>query len=557
MPEPAIVGTDIPDTLIGSYTYQKGEKALELKEEDRNKIDAKEAFINEDHWQEGRGWIGPIPVTPEGVAVIDNLKARFVSKNMLLAIVDRENNAVIGHQPQWTITVRRQLKKVPKQIPDPVFLANPENTGKEAPMIDDPTGAKVDEPLDEAEQKLVDELNALLVQWWDKQQALKAFQTGTRRKEMHKRGYLRLFVPTKKLKAMRNGDGTVKTVDAETAVKSIFIEAPEYVDATIITDPLSMDQLGLTRFKVGESDVIEAVGLDDQGNTIIKTMPAESSNIDPSQSTPLPLGGRLTLFALEGKNTITEQQISLQKLLNLNLTLCGHNLVEFGFSEETFLNAEMEEDEVLDLTAPGGKRKVPKALPRGAGASRNVVGLQYYDRDGKQHIATPGIHEREPAAADTYVATYELVREAMLDDAHQLHALISGDASPSGESRITALADFIIYCLDSKTAVDSAGVWSLETVAAFIAILIGEPGKYDSLRVNFNAKIDPGRLTPEERQALMTEVDKKLRSRKSYMMLTGESDPDAQMSEIIGEERIFTQLRQPTPVPDPKQLPAE
>jgi hypothetical protein len=542
-------------TFLKNLSFEAADKALALKDDEKKDIDSKEKYYNEDHYQDGEGWIGARPDTnsPDIEQIFDLLKRGFVSKNCVAEVTDREKDAVIGHQPNWIVTVRRPLKKIPKQIPDPAFVPDPANPTAEPPMIDDPAGATVDEPLKADEQQRVDELNALLIEWWDTHEALTALQTATVRKLLHGRGYLRLFIPPIKRK-----NGVVPTAkDLREAGKLIFLETPEVVDAQIISDPLSMDRVGLSRFMVGDDKpVIEAVGLDENNQTVIRIIPRDETLIKGGESTPLSLGERLTLYEMKGKRLVTKQIISQQKLLNLALTMCGYNLTESGFAEDTVTNAELEYDTVSDLTAAGGKRQIPKALPRGPGAVRNFVGLQFVDRDGKLQILTPGVHHREPVPVDTFTNSKALANRTILEEAHQIHADIAGDAAVSGESRITALADFVIHCLDTKTSVDAAGTWLLETVGAYSAQLSGQKDRYIDLRINFDCKIDTGRLSPDERTALISEVDKKLRSRKSYMLITGQTDPEAELSQILSESRQLQKLMPaPTPPPAPGNNP--
>jgi len=253
-------------TIIDRFTFTEAVGKLALDQTVEKAIKASRLFYAGDHWQNGEGWIGPSPAdgNPQATDIMAKFQRIFVSKNLVAECVDRKRHAVIGRQPDWTITVRRQLKKVPAQIPDPTDPLK---------LIDDPAGAMVNEAPNDAEQSLIDEAKAFLVPWWDEQRILAALQEYALRRVNLGRGALRLFVPPDRL----SDTGRVNVTGIDEALKLIYIETPEPEDAVIWTDRGSMRSMTILRI-VENDDVtdnekvtLELSALRDDGSTIIVT----------------------------------------------------------------------------------------------------------------------------------------------------------------------------------------------------------------------------------------------------------------------------------------------
>lgn len=557
------------NTLIDNFTFELADSKLTLDRKIADGIKANRLFYDGDHYQDGNGWIGPRPSAdnPQAADIQSRFEAGFVSKNMVKECVNREVNAIIGKQPDWVITVKRAINKVPAQIQDPAFPDDPSK------KIDDPNGLMVDEPLKADEQKLIDEANAIVIPWWDMRQVLKAIQTAARQRSNLGQGALRPFVPEDELTA----DGKMPKLSIDKAIMLVHVDNPEPEDSTIFVRKSSMREVSIVRINDEESQGqkrtwFEVSALTADNKTVIGVLTKDGDKTDGDTLTtqeqtneealastspegnqfsdPLALGGRLLLHVMKGDPLITPQVRQNQKLLNLALTMCGLNLNEGGFPERSIANAELDGTYIPDPTVEGGKRFVPNPLPRGFGVSLNLQGATYEDKDGNEHVLEPRVSYKDPVEVATFVTSKELARDSIYEEVHQMHALMSADASAAGVSRIQALADFVMNSLPIKEAVDSGGKYIIETALAWAAVLAGAPNKFDSLRVNFDCKIDTGPLTPEERTALQGEVDKKLRSRKSYMLLAGQQDPEAELVQIRNEGDIF-----PPPAPKPTSDP--
>lgn len=132
-------------------------------------------FLSGDHWQGGRGWVGPKPSKTPGAATLDSdmmrlIQERFVSRNMIEDVTTRHVDGVLGREPSWSLVPKRALKNAEKPNP--------------------------------AEQAAIDEAEAAITAWWDKRKCHKLFQDGSAESLLSGRAILRLYVPASRLKPL-------------------------------------------------------------------------------------------------------------------------------------------------------------------------------------------------------------------------------------------------------------------------------------------------------------------------------------------------------------------
>jgi hypothetical protein len=563
MPHHLLTGAVYPEKLTR-------ELGMTDHERDKLKVGVNLSMYEGDHWLSGAGYIGapPDPEDRNAPKLWGRLRRSFASYNAVKEVTDRLAGCIFGQIPDYGLTVRRMRKQIPKKVSDPAFIAPVDNPTAPAPLIDDPEGATEPEALTPDEQARILEAVAALEVFYSSRKTLRFLKRLFRRRLLQGRAYLRLTIPPK----FRDTGGRVPPArDLNEAVQRIFFTEPTIDDAVHLTDEESRDELSITRYKRGKVEVFELCFNDDAGRSYIATVEREMSapapdfpvrgvagllpasplavqilaeedgrllsNIPDEQiSDPLELNGRLTVFEMAGDPLITEQIRSQNFSLNLNLTMSNHVTVESGFRELATTNVELETEFVPDPTAPGGRREVPKRLKRGAGAHLNFVGVTLEDAQGNETLAPTSVQAFDPVSIDNFDKGQTMFRRNILAEAHQLWALITGDAAPSGESRIQAMADFVILALDYQDECEDAGTWLTETVLNMAAVLMGKPGRFADLRANFKTRLYLGKLTAEEKQLLMTEVDKRLRSRESYQIIAGDiTDPAEENARIERE----------------------
>lgn len=509
-----------------SYTFIKAREQISSVADDRYEQQATEVaratgyVVNRrlyagDHWLDGGGWTGPRPSLgdTEAQQVLVEIRRAFVSKNAVREVVQRHVGAVIGREPVWRFALRRPLGIVEE-------------------IQADGTTKKVDEIPTNEERALIDEAEAVLTQWWDARGAHSLVQNVTATLLLAKRGVLRLFVPPGLL-----NDGRVPLGTLSESMERIFLHTPDPTQAAVVTDADTQQQAGVYIYATDDQEeYAELVALDESGRTRIRIL---ASDGDAVEAEPLVLGGRLTMYELARNALITPQVCQQQYLLNMACTMMGRNVVLAGFLERILLNVQLPGTYEGEGTA---KRFVPDPFRVGAGTTNVLMGATYTDEQGVTRMATPSVVYRDPISVQTFVETKQDAYTAILEETNQLHALISGDAAASGESRKQARADFETSLLDTQAQLNRAGRWLLETLLAMASAFAGTPGRFDSLRAVFECRIDTGPMSSDEQREVRENVMAGLLSEETGMARIGVDDVDAERERITAER----EARQPT-----------
>jgi hypothetical protein len=393
----------------------------------------------------------------------------FTSQNAIKEVVNRKVTAIIGREPDFGLTVRRELGLVFVEKPAPVATQKPpQPTDPTAPPTEppavpeppqqapaEPQGTMEEEQPTDQEQKLIDEAEAALTGWWDKRGIHKLLQDAAATGELEGKSALCLFVPP-----LLMAEGVVPTAKTiEDALDRIYVRHPCEGEAGVYTHQASMQPLGIVQCSDDDpladeptGDVVE-VCYTDGDVTIIRQFTAESD-----QTWQAPLGGNLLVHQMSVAPLITEQVRSQQRLLNEALTLLRRNGHVNALGEVTMIGIEPPSKEASQIDPLTGKKLlVPDTLAVGAGA-RNFVypalvqdadGNAILDQAGKPTIMQAQVHVRPPTLPDVLIANRDAAYQGILKECQQMYALIAGDATASGESRVQARADFEGSLLDT------------------------------------------------------------------------------------------------------------
>jgi hypothetical protein len=476
---------------------------------------ANDAFYAGDHWQAGMGWVGPRPTSTdtESAQVMLEIQRAFVSKNAIREIVNRHRDGVVGREIAWSFVPRR-------------------------PMEDD-------EQPKRDEKKLIKEAEATLTEWWDKRKALKFVQQAVVTLLKHKRASLRVFVPSGMLQTTDPATGEamaprVPLADLPASLDRIYISHPRPGQTAVITDDDTQQQASVYIYTKDSTTYAELSYVDlESGKTVLRIVGGDSEQ--PMEGVALDLGGLLLLGEATRETFISEQIRSLQMQLNLAKTMEGRNVVQGGFLERTILNAQMPGSWVDDPNGqlqPDGTRKTfkPSALRIGAGRTNFISGQPLRDEQGRITGYTPAsMVYRDPVSPENFELTADAAHRAILEEGQQLHALIAGDATASGESRKQARSDYERSLLTTKSEIDALVRWLLETVLALAAIFAGTPGRFAALRASCDCRIDTGPLSGDEQQQILNQVDKETLSRETAMSRLGVEDVAAEQARIAAE----------------------
>lgn len=462
------------------------------QEEYAEDYEANVDFLDGDHWQGGDGWAGALPENSQDrQKAINKIKELFTSQNVMKEIAGRHVSAVLGKEPKWSIDLKRAVSD--------------------------------DETPEDSEQKAINEIEAALTEWCKDQEVHDVLEEWLKSLLKSARAVLRIYIPS----GFVSDDGTIETGGELTdQMNKIRIEMVDPDKGAVIENKEDSSRAGIMSFKDDDdNDIYEISFLNEDGQTIIKNV------TEKTQTDGLNLDGHLSIYEGSRDLFLTEQVRQQQKVVNKSHTMMNNNL-DSGFLERIFTNAQPPgEWKTDDETGEEYFVKAPYSV--GPGTTNFINPPTIETEDGKvQALGNAGVTFREPVTNSSFSEAKAEAYSAMLEEAHQKHALISGDATASGEARIQALADFIMDAQDTKSTIDKAGVWLLETVMYLAFDLAGNDSAVEDYKATFNCRIDPGNIPAELRKAILKQVEDGLLSRETAMSMLGVDDIDAELAKI-------------------------
>lgn len=438
-----------------------------------------------DHWQEGRAWTGNLP--PPGSKTYDarlsDLKRSLVSSNAIREVVGRHANALLYREPAW-------------QPPEALRPADPE-----APK----------DPLYEA-----------LLRWWDREQGRDKLARAAAHLLLTGRGHLRLYVPARYRQRIESREGETFVIPPdppETQLERIRLEAPSPEQAIYFKNEDEGEEWGYyvwtRQAQMQQEQWAEKVTLMDDGRMLLETGPRLGS----TETATLNLGGRLTHYQMERDPLITPQVRQKQSAIDNALTQVHINNRYAGFPAFVATNANLE----------------ASALEIGAGKLISLVGFPLTNDSGDVvGYSAATIQRFEPVDPAPILASADAYRREILAEVSQLHTLITGDATASGESRVQALTDFVMSLAPTKAQLERAGLWLIETVLAYAFALARQP--LPEGRASFECRVFMGDTPATKQEQAIALYNAGLVSRESAMQMAGVEDPD-QEAQLIEAER--------------------
>ncbi|MCA9921995.1 MAG: hypothetical protein KC421_06480 [Anaerolineales bacterium] len=342
------------------------------------------------------------------------------------------------------------------------------------------------------------------------------------------RGPLRVYIPETELE-----NGVVPQSEFADALMRIRVEALHPSQATVA----HYGQVGVYTYQDSEEeDVAELTYLDEAGQTIIRST-AEGAN-----EVIVPIGGRLTMYEMHREPIITESIRTLQRKLNHAATAENANLAQAGWITRLFMNAQMPgeyerdaEGNVINDPITGEPKFKPAPMTFGPETINFIAGIQTIDDEGNEKYERPLYIREEPVTPDTFLKTKADTKQAMLFAGRQAHVYLAVEAQASGESRLQARGDYENSLTLSAPQVEKAFVWAVETAVSMAAFFSGETSPLETLRVNAQAQLDLGVITPKERETAMNLFKSQLISHRRALLWCGIDNPDAEIAQIQAE----------------------
>lgn len=514
------------------------EAAEHVEENDTDWLDSNRRFAgtgsyeDPDHWQDGEGVLGDLAPKTGSAATAYNegLKKVFVVEDLISDVVRKRTTGVLGSPPS--------------------FALERESDSEEEPSGAEPSSAETSardniSAQDEARQEA-------LRRWWEDADALETMKAFASALTVEGKAYLRPYVSLSALaeraqqKAGREGadpEGEAPSDEQaprlpdvsspEEALEYIHLEAVGRDQAALYVDPATKEKLGVLQFEdegedgeAGRGKYVELTYLDDEGRTVYRVAYERDSEEDFEWRANL--RGHLMLYEGESPLLITDSVRRNQKDLNTKRT-------QISISDNKTAFRSWQAIDVMQPTDEEGNELEPEMGPGSWGFYMSVPTVTR-DEEGNtvERRPSPQIQESDPVDNSNLRDNCDAAREAIYRSTNQLHRAISGDAMASGESRIQARGEFVDDLKELKTVIDGAGVWLAEIVWALAEVLAGrEPT--EGLKGVFDAVVNPGPLSAEERQAIESAVEKRIISRKRARELWGIDDTAAEREQIQKE----------------------
>lgn len=546
-----------PLTKVTNFTYNTLNKQLDPSKEFRKTTEPILLAYNGDFWQDGKGSLLPAAAGEQASVLTNAMERHFIFRNVIREVVECVSRAFFGKSPNWSIAYQAQ----------PI-------TTDEAPATDtaeQPAGPGTPEGVN-AGPVGTEQLNAIekaLGEFWTSQDASSVMSEAFQTRLVGGRGGIRVYIPVKyhletqqarrpseqpKIDGVTQGtpadvqpiEVPRQTIEFNDILEGIAAMRAEFIPpdrAKLLTDDGDLFSIvKYQRVNDWENNITEAViefsFVDDESATFIGLVPERSDKSrleDSDLSDPLGLNGWTTYNEFVGEPYVTNALYKNNQLLNLALSCSSFSLVDNGFGEVFFTNAELEFETFIG--PDGSTQKRPKRMVRGGGAIQNIVGITSQNSEtGQETTESPGIHFKEPTALTAFKDGKELAYRACLEEAGQLYRLISGDATPSGESRIQAMADFVIKILKYKSEVDKMGSWLLTTVLKWAAQVSGEAEQLKDYSIIFDSKVFVAQVSADEKTAIMEQRDKGIISMETARVLLGVEDPILEEELVAAEQ---------------------
>lgn len=522
-----------PLTSIPNFTYHFLDKELQLTTTEKESTEMFLKAYLDDFWQKGTGSLMPVASGHNASRVEGMFEKRFVFRNIIRECVMRVTGAFFGKAPNWRFRINGDVVERPR-------------TRQTQNQSTDPT-----QPPDADMQAIDEALGELWTRWGIAEVMSEAF--GSRL--TFGRGGIRIYLPAKfKRENLVPAEGQTKEdlgasseqfvafADIPTAIRAMRVEFVPPTQSRLLDD--GGEFFSLVKYSVRRNwetnenmSVIEFSFVDDSNQTFVGTVEERGTVnkvTDANLSSPFNLNGWPTFNEFKGTPYVSAALYRNNQLANLALTCAGFSLVDNGFGEMVLTNVELETETV---ETDGGPVEMPKRIKRGGGTVQNFVGMETFDEaTGAVRRETPGVTFRDAGNLSPFKQGFDLAYAACLQETGQLYALISGDATASGEARIQALTDFLLRIMKYKSEVDELGSWLLTTVMLWAAELANR--SLDGVSIVYDSKVHVASLSAPEKTMVMAMRKDGAISRETERVLLGVDDPALEAELVLAEQSL-------------------
>ena len=449
-------------------------------------------------------WGGDLlkPDHPKFGDQVTALRKSFTFRNVTLEGVEMLADGVGADAPDWKFTPARVLKD------------------QEKPSAD--------------ELALITELEGILTAWWDARDIPEIGYRVLVNAIAHQRQPVRYRIPDR-----FKGEGGLTVRPAEQSLDGLFVEVPELVDSGVVTDPVTLEEYGVTRIEYpgvnsGTLDGYEVTYLNDAGETVLASLGPDGVL---TEGDALDLGGQLWLKELRfRRGVVTDDVLSLQTARNVATTNLTRNTRWAAFEKTIAIGIDPPTDEngkVLPLSGPGAESYLQPAAMReveegsdSRGQPTNITRERMY----------PGasVTKLDPSDPKAITAAIAQADEDLYSAMRQRFMLTAASDASGRKSEISA-GPFLRATARYAATMEAFYRDVLMFAARISAITQGQPGRYDTLRPVVTCKPQVFEPSPEMITAYLALHTAGVWSMQTTRAATGRSDPDAEQAQVDKE----------------------
>lgn len=505
--------------------------------------EANHAYIElRDHWQESKGWIGPLGDEAVRQQMLASIEPQFIQNEVCNEAVDRKVRA---------------LHKVPPRV-----LMPPTD-----PAGDD--GAPSDDQARKAE-----DLERVIQAWLRRVKASQKTRDALRAQTWASRGLLQVRPTPQAYESTQIPEG-VDGEETDQQARALRTDVSDLEEAlSLISFQHIETQHGMvhqgedereTAILTWEEDIEEAgkkrtlihielwrVTDTESGTVQLRKIIVEKGQNkrpeDYDETFDLPLDGVLPVSEIRGKLLMTHGARKQQQRLNFYESILVRLGETAGFPERVYINAATEG--IWSKTKPsngiahstkegpdGTWYLIPTQRTLGAGVSTELRGMTYPKNEtGEKAITTPTVQRFDPVDPSYAIKAVEHGRSMLLSNMNQGHLAQTSRGESSGEAYEQARADYVDDLEETAEHMERC-LEQLITCALAFAKLLGVPeSELEGHRVSVQAEVRAGAASAESKRANSEMVEKGLMTKRGAMLSNGVTDPDASLLEIAESE---------------------
>lgn len=486
---------------------------------------------NQDHWRDGRNWVGPRGSETVRTAVLASVEPQFTPADAAGEVCERFVDALA------------------KTEGDIAFEA------LEPAGAEDDDGVK--QPSDE-QVRVAAEMLDFVRQWWDAVKLWQKARVACRRSRWSTRGVLRTGVPKGLLdEVVTDGVSTFRLPTGlafPDALARVQLYDDDPASAGVWVDPDTRQAFGIVLYQEDQRDA--------EGN-VTRSLPRAQvwvvegdslfvrvlgDGIDPTAA-PLAFPGvtRLPVTEMAAELLITDPVRRQQRQLNMFQSILTRLGEVAGFPERATINAEPYG--IWLTTQPNVPSPLePKVIdgtthyfhpwPRTLGASTltELVGFEVSPGTdtAARTITTPEILRFDPTDPEFAIKAASYAYATIMRQCHQAHVLGAENLQRSGVSIQQARADFEADVSKGRGPLEHLIAAVIESAIATAGAMSSEFSDFlTQYRCTVTLHVSTGPVTPEERRENREDVTAGLLSPDTAMAINGREDVAAEKQKVL------------------------